>query len=213
VGAWGEKPFENDSALDWLNDLRSGGVATLRETLSTVATSSKDDYLDVDDGSFAIAAAEIVAASLGQGRDRLNGDARSWLDTNAGALVAADVALARRAVERVVGSNSELRGLWDEAGNDSVWHADVRQLLVRLGSNIDAATAAMSSGKEAGEGDPSAASIERDKQVLVTFLSARGLEPTAEQAARIQWSRDPPEVRRWVARALNATSVAAVLDD
>ena len=53
---------------------------------------------------------------------------------------------------------------------------------------------------------------ERDKQVLVTFLRARGLEPTAQQMARIDASQDAEEIRRWLARALDASSVAAVLD-
>ena len=71
MGAWGEKAFQNDSALDWLSSFESDGLPALHDILATVADTPGDDYLDVDDGCPAIAAAEIVAAALGRGRDRI----------------------------------------------------------------------------------------------------------------------------------------------
>ena len=132
MGAWGEKAFENDSALDWLADLEDGGVTALRDTLSRVAGAGADDYVEVDDCSAAIAAAEIVAGALGE-RDRLTEEAVAWLDANRGAVVPGDKIAAKRAVERVLAEGSELRELWDENGPDTEWHADVRALLTRLG--------------------------------------------------------------------------------
>jgi hypothetical protein len=132
MGAWGEKAFENDSALDWLADLEDGGVTALRDTLSRVAGTGADDYVEVDDGSAAIAAAEIVAGAFGE-RDRLTEEAIAWLDANRGAVVPGDKLAAKRAVERVLAEGSELRELWDENGPDTEWHADVRALLARLG--------------------------------------------------------------------------------
>ena len=54
---------------------------------------------------------------------------------------------------------------------------------------------------------------ERDKQVLLAFLQARGLEPNAQQLARIRASQDEEEIRRWLSRAIDAPSVADVLDE
>jgi hypothetical protein len=34
MGTWGEKPFENDAALDWLAELEEGGAGGLRELLT-----------------------------------------------------------------------------------------------------------------------------------------------------------------------------------
>lgn len=133
MGAWGEKAFQNDSALDWLAELEVEGVTALRGTLSRVADTADGEYLDVDDGSAAVAAAEIVAAALGHGRDRVTKKVIAWLDANQTAVGAEDLVLARRAVERVLSGESELRALWDESGSDSAWHVDVRVLLVRLG--------------------------------------------------------------------------------
>jgi hypothetical protein len=133
MGAWGVGAFQNDAALDWLAELEADGVGALRRVLTRVANTDADEDLDADDGSAAIAAAELVAATLPSGRDRLTKRARSWLDANAIAIEADDVGLARRAVERVLGAESELRALWDENGPDTEWHDGVRVLLDRLG--------------------------------------------------------------------------------
>ncbi|HSO30946.1 MAG TPA: DUF4259 domain-containing protein [Labilithrix sp.] len=202
MGAWGEKAFENDSALDWLADLEAEGVDALRDLLASVADTDDEEYLDVDDGAAAIAAAEIVAAARGRGRDRLTKEVIGWLDDNASDLVAEDLVLACRAVERVVAGSSELRELWEEGGSDSPWHADVRTLLTRLGSTI----------RIGGPQRAHEKASETEKQALLTFLHARGLEPTKEQLARIVASENAAEVRGWLARALLAPSVGAVLD-
>lgn len=204
MGAWGEKAFENDSALDWLNDLESEGVDALRDVLERVADTDYEEYLDVDDGAPAIAAAEIVAAARGRGRDRLTKPVLAWLDANADALVADDLDLAARAVERVVGANSELRELWEEGGPDSPWHADVRTLLARLGSTATIGVETHRAYEQAEE---------TEKQALLAFLLARGLEPAEDQLARIAASESAAEVRGWLARALFAPSVEDVLDD
>jgi hypothetical protein len=203
MGAWGEKAFENDSALDWLNDLETEGVDALRDVLERVADTDEEDYLDLDDGAPAIAAAEIVAAARGRGRDRLTKPVIAWLDANANDLVEEDLLLAARAVERVVAGNSELRELWEDGGSDSPWHADVRTLLTRVGS-----TARIGAPQRAFE-----KAAETEKQALLTFLHARGLVPTEEQLARIAASENAAEVRKWLARALLAPSVETVLDD
>jgi hypothetical protein len=44
----------------------------------------------------------------------------------------ADLGLACRAVDRVF-RGSESRELWNENGADTEWHADLRELLRRLG--------------------------------------------------------------------------------
>ena len=180
--------------------------------LSSVATTDEDDSVDVDDGAAAIAAAEIVAAALGHGRDRVTTEIGAWLDSHSRSLIPDDAALARRAVERVLGAGSELCSLWDEGGLENAWRADVEVLLTRLAETAGAAESTSTMVNPLGTERPRAVG-ERDKQVLVTFLQARGLEPTAQQMWRIRTSRDLAQIRRWLARAVDAPSVAAVLDD
>jgi len=127
MGAWGHKSFQNDSALDWLSDLIHDGASALGAALD--AASGGD--LELDEASAVLAAAEIVAAALGKGDDRLDEDAAVWLAENRDAARRVGAIRARQAVERVF-AKSELRELWDENGEDTEWHADVRALLERL---------------------------------------------------------------------------------
>lgn len=132
MGAWGHGAFENDSALDWLADLAEGDASLVAEALAAVADADADEYIEVDDASAALVAAELVAAALGKGDDRLNDDATSWLDAHRASVRDLGAAGARRAVARVLES-SELSELWGENGDDTPWHLDVRALLERLG--------------------------------------------------------------------------------
>jgi hypothetical protein len=131
MGAWGHKSFENDSALDWLGDLTDGDASLVGEAIDAVAGANDDAYIDVDEASAALAAAELVAAALGKGEDRLNDGAASWLTNNRATVQGVGAARARLAVQRVF-EHSELRELWDENGDETEWHADVRELLQRL---------------------------------------------------------------------------------
>ncbi len=131
MGAWGHGSFANDSALDWLGDLCEGDPSLVRSALEAVADVDADEYLEVNECCAALAAAELVAAALGKGDDRLDAGAASWLQEHRAAVQAVDTKLAHRAVERVFGK-SELRELWDEGGPDTEWHTDVRELLIRL---------------------------------------------------------------------------------
>jgi hypothetical protein len=131
MGAWGPGSFENDSAMDWLSDLGAGEVEIVRETLARAADAEDDDYVDVDDASAALAAAEMVAAALGKGDERLNDEAVDGVAGYRKLIEAPDLGLARRAVERVLAS-SEVQQLWDEGGTENEWRTHVRELLRRL---------------------------------------------------------------------------------
>ena len=215
MGSWEKKAFENDSALDWLAELKAQGVPALRAILLTVAQTDEDEYLDIDDGASAIAAAEIVAAALGHGRDRVPPQVNTWLDANPGAILVEDLVLARRAAERVLAANSELRALRNDDGSSGAWHADMRVLLTRLGGNPATATPPAKATHQTTR-EPAMASAtgqqERSKMVLLTFLRARGLEPDKQQMQLIRACRDGAAIRSWLARAINAPSVEAVLD-
>ena len=129
MGAWGAGSFENDSALDWLGELRRG-EASLREALNDAAGATR--LLDVDGASAAVAAAELVAESRGRkGQLRLPKDATLWLAAQKVPFTDEIVELAHRAVTRVLAS-SELQQLWDEAGPTNDWRLVNQALLRRL---------------------------------------------------------------------------------
>ncbi len=212
MAAWGERAFQNDSALDWLKELLTGGIDVLRRTLTDVALTGELHELDADEGASAIAAAELVAAAFGFGRGRVPQEAHAWLDANQRALNAADLGLAKRAVQRVLAPNSELSALWDDGGGQNAWHADVSALLSFVWQssntgNTDALTTTLRSSA------PPRVVGEREKQIIVTFLEARGMRFTPEQRQRLTTSENLEQILRWLGRAVTAASVAEVFDD
>lgn len=133
MGAWAEGPFDNDGALDWLAGLQGADDLTyVREALA-VAVGDPDapEYLETDDATAAIAAAEIVAALQGYARFPLPDNAVSWLMDHCELPGGPLVPLAREAVTRVL-TSSELQELWAESATYDAWKAETEGLLKRL---------------------------------------------------------------------------------
>jgi hypothetical protein len=131
MGAWGHGSFENDSALDWVEHaFKPGGAAAVEAALRFAAESAEDAYLDVDEASAAVAAAELVAAARDGDLSKL-GSARNYFAAQQQSLASAHLLpLARRALERVL-RKSELQELWSE-GQDKSWLNEMTNLLARL---------------------------------------------------------------------------------
>ena len=150
MGTWGEGPFDNDAAQDWLEALceSEDAFTLLYNTLVFAAETPEEDYLEVDDGQTAVAAAEVVAVLLGSADPRRppEPDLVHWVRAN-GHLFHDDLfveddeerpvdafftTLARGALMRVTGPQSELKALWRESA-DKTWSLGVERLNVRLG--------------------------------------------------------------------------------
>jgi uncharacterized protein DUF4259 len=127
MGAWGFLPFENDDALDWLDELDAGGAEAVRGALANAGA----DYLEAPDGSVAIAAAEVTSACQGNPPGDLPEDAASWVTAHGAEIGPEDVELALQAVTRVAGEESELAELWDDA-DEPEWRESLGELSERL---------------------------------------------------------------------------------
>ncbi|GAB7037681.1 MULTISPECIES: DUF4259 domain-containing protein [Catenuloplanes] len=119
MGAWDVGPFDNDSAADWCGELNDAApeqrVAFVRAALSRVAEHG-DAFLDSRYAEQAIAAAAVVASQLPGGTTVDTPYAPDFLLNGGRVEMAGDVpAIAVRALDRVVGDDSEWRELWAEA--------------------------------------------------------------------------------------------------
>ena len=140
MGAWGGGVFANDDAADWAGDLvDDGSPETVRATLAVAAERSTNDYLEAPEGSEALAAAEVVAAAAGQpvAADSYSEAALEWAARHPEVGAPEFVSLARAAVDRVDGADSELRELWlddDDSDADAAreWTEAVADLRQRL---------------------------------------------------------------------------------
>lgn len=129
MGTWDAGPFDNDSAADFANDLDDASehqrVAMIRAALT--AAVENGDYLDLDEGAPAVAAAALVAYRLPGGEQFApNGYGP---ETPVPDLPPDLVPLAVSAVERVLGEDSELAALWSEDMRaQRPWHTSMHQL-------------------------------------------------------------------------------------
>lgn len=132
MGAFGTGPFDNDDALDLLSECVDSPALTLRVALQA----AQGDYVEVDAGGRAWAAAEIVALAFGRGE-------LTDLPSSAAELVLRikpnDTlrALALRAIERLGREGSELAELWAETPDEDTFRARLEDLRSRL---VDAAS-------------------------------------------------------------------------
>lgn len=135
MGAWGAGIFENDAALDWVYELEGDDTLDTLEAAFN-AVMSAEDYIDADEGSYALAAAEVVAALAGRPDTTLPEEVTQWVAAHAGLDARPLLEPARKAIQLVLESDdSELRELWEEAEPDdfAAWQAAVNELRSRLG--------------------------------------------------------------------------------
>jgi hypothetical protein len=132
AGAWGYKSFENDDALDWVeNFLKPGGQSAVEKTITRVAKGR--GYLQAPDGGYAIAACEVLAAAQGRASADLPKDVAALakrLSSKPSDTVRKN---ARDALDRILGKDSELSGLWKDAGeNFEKWKKTIEDLKSRV---------------------------------------------------------------------------------
>lgn len=134
MGAMGVGTFEDDTALDWLEEEYAGaGVEAVRAALQDVADLEPGDYLDLDMGSAARAAAEIVALAFDAGGD-LGSDVSETVGEHADQVAEHDdlPAMALVALARISGDASEMAELWADSGDSAAWDDAMADLVARL---------------------------------------------------------------------------------
>jgi hypothetical protein len=128
MGAWGPGPFENDTSMDWVEELRNaadpGYPLTVLRKLDGIGPLARRS------AERGIAAAEAVAASRGQPAEKVPADVLEWLGASGARADAAAAEVALRVVDAIE-DDSELGLLWDE-GDGSSWHAEIADLRRRL---------------------------------------------------------------------------------
>ena len=131
MGAWGDRNFENDQAMDFAGDFTDNpSLESLEEALTTVVNlGDEGEYIETDEASAALAAAEILAATLEKPSSDFPEDLKPMLATIHSNT--AILKLARKAVKQIA-KESELQELWAEGGDAKDWQAIQKDLLERL---------------------------------------------------------------------------------
>ncbi len=139
MGTWAVDTYGNDYALDWAQDLQEAG--NLEPIESTLDYALGEGELEAPFGAEALAAVDVLARLQGNGgagaaadEDDGGGSAAidRWVAQRKQKVSPALAGKALRAVERVLGEQSELRQLWQESEHYEEWRAAVLALKARV---------------------------------------------------------------------------------
>lgn len=135
MGAWGSGLYDNDHAMELVEEVvGGGGLESLEEALRR-AVEVGEEYLEAPEGEQALAAADIVSRLRGRNVPADTGVAElaEWLEDVDFFVGKETVRRAGAAVARVMRKPSEVMELWSESGSlDATWAAAVSLLVRRL---------------------------------------------------------------------------------
>ncbi|WP_034384431.1 DUF4259 domain-containing protein [Deinococcus sp. YIM 77859] len=132
MNVWGTGSFENEVGAAFAQEVVEDGAFALAEAFD-VALDPDTDFLAAEEGHRVLAAAEILAAALtGEMAGITNAPLRTWLASVNPAELQPLRELARAAVTRVLGPDSELPDLWANREDAEAWQAEVERLLTAL---------------------------------------------------------------------------------
>ncbi len=130
MGTWGLQFDENDSAADWLGDFAEAPSWSRVHEAFNSASMDSGAYIEVDECTGAIAAAEVLAAGLGKPSSRLDSAVAEWAighpeDAN-------ELKIQAQRTVLYLQDNGELSELWHEGGEHAEWLSTIEDLLARL---------------------------------------------------------------------------------
>lgn len=131
MGTWGADAFGNDTAWDWVAELKNDeDGSVIIEALSGIVALPLGDQPEDWECCNALAAAEVMASARGNGTGDLPREASVWVAAHGDLVDAKLLTLASRAVKRIL-IDSELKDLWIDEGKER-WNIAVSDLVARL---------------------------------------------------------------------------------
>ena len=132
MGAWGIGTFENDDAVEWLDELQASEDRSVLQT-ALERPEIGEEYIEAPEGIHILCAGEIIAALQGQSAPDLPDEARDWVQEHKSLDISSLIPIATRKIDQVLDDGSELRELWQENEADyPAWRETVSALKARL---------------------------------------------------------------------------------
>jgi hypothetical protein len=137
MGAWGHLAFDNDTANDWAYDLDDVTDLSLVESALGELAEVGDDYLHQRVSCNALAACEVLARCQGRPgyKNAYTEKVDDWVTKHQPKPSPALLKSAAAAIDRILGNDSELRGLWDDSSKGDAWRQSVEELRQRVAAS------------------------------------------------------------------------------
>jgi hypothetical protein len=136
MGAWGHRPFDNDTTNDWAYGLEDVDDLSLVEAAFDELEAVGNDYLDQDVVCNALGACEVLARLLGRPgyTNAYTEKVDEWVSAHQINPPSGLLMRASAAIDRILGIDSELRQLWEEGNEAGTWRAAIEDLRRRVQS-------------------------------------------------------------------------------
>lgn len=132
MSAWGLSNFENDTALDWVNDvIQRKEVENFKETIESFLKSFSVEKTTLMDCSKFLTIAETVAALLGSPAQDFPEELQDWIELKYIKIEASTVENAIIGVRLVMG-DSEAKEMYLDSGYFKPWEKAQKDLIKRL---------------------------------------------------------------------------------
>ena len=129
MGAFGVGTFDNDDALDFVDELVESGDASI--LAAALDEALRADYLEMPEASAALVASEVLAAKNLRPADDLPDELQTWVASAQLSLDEQILTRAQKAVARI-STDSELSEEWGASELAEQWYAYLVDLRKRL---------------------------------------------------------------------------------
>ena len=130
MATWTVDTYGNDYALDWAQDLQE--TSNLEAIESTLDYALGEGELEAPFGAEALAAIDVLSRLQGKAGAEAMAEIDAWVAGRKQKVSPMLAGKAARAIERVLGADSELRQLWQESEHYEEWRGAVLALRARL---------------------------------------------------------------------------------
>ncbi len=132
MSAWGISNFENDTALDWVNEVvHRKEIESFKESVELFLKSFSVENTSLMDCSKFLAIAETMAALLGSPGQDFPEELQDWIETKYIKIEASTVESAKRGVQMIM-NDSEAKEMYLDSGYFKSWQKAQKDLIKRL---------------------------------------------------------------------------------
>ena len=132
MSAWGISNFENDTALDWVNEVvHRKEIESFKESVELFLKSFSIENTSLMDCSKFLAIAETMAALLGSPGQDFPEELQYWIETKYIKIEASTLESAKRGVQMIM-NDSEAKEMYLDSGYFKSWEKAQKDLIKRL---------------------------------------------------------------------------------
>ena len=132
MSAWGISNFENDTALDWVNEIiQEQEVTSMEESITSFVNDFSVEYTSLMDCSKFLTIAETLAALIGSPDEDFPEELKDWVESKYIKIEQSTIDNAKRGVKLIM-TDSEAKEMYLDSGYFKSWEKAQRGLIKRL---------------------------------------------------------------------------------